>query len=321
MKEKGIDNPTETELDDFVLEFLPKKFHLICGTSIGGIIAIMLTIGIPFSQIKNIFVTERHKIFQKTSLLGKLTSSCYTDEGLKLVTKNLLQNNFANLRLKPEAKEKQIDHLTLSDIDTTIRCGVTTYDIQTAQVEWFSNCDPKTRDISIIDVVLSTTAAPTYFPIHVFTHNNFTYHCVDGGVWGNDPSIYGIFLERILNSLDSSKTYNCICFGTGKAGIDSHHIHRAENEIGWILGKPSIIDVYMMSSSSIAKTMNSLLARTGRAFSIKVEMPLKKFIDLDGTDKSTIEEMENLVKFPPKEYETHLQSAVNLTMLMGIVKI
>jgi patatin-like phospholipase/acyl hydrolase len=52
-KEQGIQNPIvkDQELDDYLYEFISTKISLICGTSIGGIISLLLGLKVPLSGI------------------------------------------------------------------------------------------------------------------------------------------------------------------------------------------------------------------------------------------------------------------------------
>lgn len=45
-------------------------------------------------------------------------------------------------------------------------------------------------DIKLADVIMSTTAAPYYFPPHEFVGDGKRYCLVDGGVAANNPVMY-----------------------------------------------------------------------------------------------------------------------------------
>ncbi len=59
--------PSDDELDLFAKHFV-RKFDLIIGTSIGGIIALMLCLDVPLSEIKRTFPEKVAKIFPSSWL-------------------------------------------------------------------------------------------------------------------------------------------------------------------------------------------------------------------------------------------------------------
>jgi len=79
----------------------------------------------------------------------------------------------------------------------------------------------RSPNLKLLDALLSTCAAPTYFPIHCFNGEYDgkmkKFSCVDRGIWGNDPRLYAFFHRRVvINSYVKLKTYNIISFGTGQ---------------------------------------------------------------------------------------------------------
>jgi uncharacterized protein len=78
------------------------------------------------------------------------------------------------------------------------------------------------RAIRLLDVLLSTTAAPTYFP-HAVVHPGSAY--IDGGIWANNPSMVA-YTEAIKicetcnrNGLDEPFSHcdiSVLAVGTGK---------------------------------------------------------------------------------------------------------
>jgi len=96
---------------------------------------------------------------------------------------------------------------------------VTSFNIERNEVCWFSK--ERSPHLKLLDALLSTCAAPTYFPIHCFNGEYDgkmkKFSCVDGGIWGNDPRLYAFFHRRVvINSYVKHKTYNIISFGTGQ---------------------------------------------------------------------------------------------------------
>tara|TARA_R110002050_G_scaffold86742_1_gene184120 strand:- start:2027 stop:2746 length:720 start_codon:yes stop_codon:yes gene_type:complete len=58
------------------------------------------------------------------------------------------------------------------------------------------------RNVTCLDSALSTSAAPTYFPIHEFELDGVKLSCIDGGMWANDPRLAAIMFEELKKKLE-----------------------------------------------------------------------------------------------------------------------
>jgi len=276
----------------------------------------MLALDFPLSTIKKIFPEKKGEIFNKEH---SLTKAKYTDKGLHSVFTELFYKHRDRLRIRDKEKVKMVTDLTMGHIIQ--RCAVTAYDYKTCQPHWFSSYEKGISGITVMDALLSTSAAPTYFPIHKFIYKEQKYNCIDGGVWGNDPSVYGLFKERIRNSFDRFRTYNVIAIVTGHQSFTDTKKPllklELENTLGWALGKPSIIDILMTASSSVVESMSKMISKTGVVFVVKLQIKLKKEMELDD-DIHSIDDQQKYLAEPSKEFLIDLHGAVNLTMMMGI---
>lgn len=174
-------------LADFEKQYgkLSNYFDLICGTSTGGIIALALSAGIPAEEIVNLYEENGPVIFPYMNKCNKwlqkakqiLITSKYSDNNLK----SALVDVFGDKRIK--------------DCETRVL-------IPTANITKGTPCIIKTdhneelgRDSNhlLVDVALSTAAAPTYFPIQqIPTMDDINDQFADGGLFANNPSLHGI---------------------------------------------------------------------------------------------------------------------------------
>ncbi|WP_315982999.1 CBASS cGAMP-activated phospholipase [Aliamphritea spongicola] len=147
------------ELHDEPDYWIGKHFDLICGTSIGGIVALGLASGINARDLSHILDSNRLKIFplEKTNKIAKITKKIrqarkglYSSEPLREV----LDDVFGNM-LIGELKSRVL---------------IPTVNFTTGSVQVFKT--PHHPDfqrdwkVKAVDVALATSAAPTYFPIH-----------------------------------------------------------------------------------------------------------------------------------------------------------
>lgn len=154
---------------------IASRFDLITGTSIGGILALALALEVPAQRIVDLFVDHGENIFKKQrwSLCGLLRAP-YSPKPLERL---LMDPQIFGDRLLGACKHPVI---------------VPSLSYSTGQPVLFKS--PHHIDFRrdhlhrIVDVALATSAAPAYFPRHVF--NNSQY--VDGGLYANAPGFLGL---------------------------------------------------------------------------------------------------------------------------------
>lgn len=163
---------------------LSGHFDLICGTSTGGIIALALAAGIPAKEIVNLYQTKGSIIFPYTNSFFHFFHK---------VKQGLVISKYRDDNLK-EALESVFGDKTIGDCETNIL--IPTANITTGMPCIIKNnhSEGLTRDNkhTLVDVALATTAAPTYFPIQEIKTMSNDDQFADGGIFANNPSLYGI---------------------------------------------------------------------------------------------------------------------------------
>lgn len=155
---------------------------MICGTSTGGLIALALSVKTPASQISNFYRKRGKDIFPNQSSTKKILGRIK-----QLAWNGKYQNNV----LKDEI-EAILGDKTMSDSHNLL-C-IPAFNLTTGKPTVWKYPHKEgnyTRDakVKMLDVALSTSAAPTYFPIHeIHPHGRF----IDGGVWANNPTLCGV---------------------------------------------------------------------------------------------------------------------------------
>lgn len=161
---------------------IAQKFDLIAGTSIGGIIALALALEIPAETIEKMFLENGKKIFKKRCFLsnGYVFKSKYARKGLYTVLKEIFVDK----------KISDLKHRVL----------VTSINYTDGKPQMFKTPHNealiKDANMKIIDVAMSTSAAPMFFPINSIEEGDF----VDGGLVANHPGFFAMFeAEKYLN--------------------------------------------------------------------------------------------------------------------------
>ncbi len=183
-------------------------FDMICGTSTGGLIALAIASHIPAKDICRFYEERGEIIFPKHRLklpfFGRtdlfflkqlLFWGKYSDKGLK----KALFEIFGENKIKDSNNLLCIPSYSI----TKAQPRVFKYDHKEGKLSTDNN-------LSMVDVALATSAAPTYFPIANIA-NLHNEQFIDGGVWANNPTLVGL-LEAINHFVgkDEKKEYDKI---------------------------------------------------------------------------------------------------------------
>jgi hypothetical protein len=154
------------------------RFDLIAGTSIGALIAAALTLDIEAATIARKMVEHGPKIFRRhrilTGLKQLLIKAPYSSSALKAAVVDTLGPDRATMKLRSVKKP-----LVISAVNFTH-----------GRPEIFRSggLGREASEASVLDAVLASAAAPTYFPVHTIG----TDAMLDGGLIANAPELLGI---------------------------------------------------------------------------------------------------------------------------------
>lgn len=146
-------------------------FDMISGTSTGAIIAAALSIGIPAEKIFQLYRYKANKIFPSHTFFKIFRGKYKTNE-----LKQALQDVFGEKKIR----------------DCQTRLLIPAYNLVTRKVQVFKT--PHAEDLYydynllLLDVILSSTAAPIYFSPYEMPAGVF----IDGGVGANNPSFIAV---------------------------------------------------------------------------------------------------------------------------------
>jgi len=221
-------------------------------------------------------------------------------------------------------KNKRPGDLTFEDLP--LACAVSSYDIRTNKILWFSNKTSNnmmpnidSKKIKILDAVLSTSAAPTYFPIHSFSVGNVQYDCVDGGMWCNDPRLFAYFFEKSFHLLEYDHRYNIISFGTGEvkqAPPKSFYRNHWDSTVAWLTGQPNVIDVLFEGSTAMTDLIfMAVIPATALVRVCKVQLLLTTPVRLDAANSLKLQR--KLVE-QDKNMKDSINHAIRVSLMMGL---
>jgi len=188
---------------DRELDFL-NRVNLFAGTSTGGVIALGLASKVDISNIVDIYMTKGAEIFKRHKFFSMATAKAgRTVAQPKALTQmypkaaalpgNLLHVKYSAAGLKNLISKTYPATLKLSELKRKVL--VTALELYEAtQRKWVPTCltnlpGSQTADISVLDAALATSAAPMYFPPHVYVQDGIRRAFADGGIFANNPSM------------------------------------------------------------------------------------------------------------------------------------
>lgn len=226
-------------------------FDLVCGTSTGGLIALAISLRKPMNEICAFYEEHGNKIFpwsnsfyrkyiRQTFYRGK-----YSDKYLKSVLIRFFgDNTLANSNCL----------LCIPSYDfTNGTYALFRYDHKEGNLS-------KDNNLKYVDVALSTSAAPTYFPLAEIKEKNNTQY-VDGGVWANNPSLVGL-TEAIRYFVGEGKSYDAVqLLSVASLNINTGNppmLRRARSFINWT---SDLFDLSLIGQSEFCDFFINTLAK------------------------------------------------------------
>jgi len=233
-------------------------FHLITGTSTGGIIALALSLGIPAKEIYELYLNNAENIFgNKKGFWGRLRYSSHKRDFLEKLVRDKFKEYF-------NGEDPRIK-------DCLTNVAIPIYDLIKGNPSVIkSPYHPNfKRDlhIPVYQVAMATSAAPTYFDPYSADYTDLEgmerpfRNKVDGGMMANNPTIIGL-LEAIKAFGKDIKDLEILSLGTGyKKFTEGDSKRNKWGLIYWMVknDRKRLIELFMQSQSQLVENYISLL--------------------------------------------------------------
>jgi len=261
-------------LDALVPGGILSKVDLFAGTSTGALLAATLARGMPPGAIVNLYQDKGPKIFAARGLLDSIT---HLDE--------VWRANFDNTGLKA-ALEEIFGTDRLSDLP--VRILIPTFDLDNLDPESLTTAtrryiyrswkpkilhnfpgDDSDGGVSIVDALLRTSAAPTYFP----SHQGY----VDGGVVANNPSMCAV--AKAVRQGVPLADIRLISVGTG---FNPHYVEGERLDWGYRQWVPNLISMLFDGMVGVPSYQCEQLLGTRY---VRVDTAYREVIGLDAVDR------------------------------------
>ena len=245
-----------------------ESFDLFCGTSTGAIIALGLAYGLSANEIVDLYQQLGSSVFKQSPLsnLKQIFFAKYSSKTLK------------------ESLYKVFEDSTLADIESKgKKVMITSFCLSKGRPTIFKTDHSQRLNLhnayKIADIALSSSAAPSYFPIvKLFdTHGDVPHYYCDGGVFSNSPALLG-FVEAISELQQKPADIKLLSISTPRVDLKKNQYTVLNHGlIGWA----RTLSTLFIDSNSII--MDEALRRIVRAYG--QEKPIYERIELSNTEK------------------------------------
>ncbi len=230
-----------------------KKFDIIAGTSIGGIIALGLNFYTPTAML------ELLKTFSKNIFRTSVFRDLKTQQGW--------------IEAKHDKKEfkKVLEAIFLNGVFSMCeaRTLITSFDIQKRQPKIYKNYQQPDGQMALRDIAYNTAAAPTYFK---------SDRMIDGGLFQNNPAMIAALEAQLIYP---NEKIHLLSLGTGK---NTTPINPGRGGKFQWAGK--IMDVVMDATT---EGVNYMVANSFPDINyLRIQTALKKDIELSDYNKIDI---------------------------------
>ena len=257
-------------------------FDLICGTSIGGVIALALGLEKPAEEIAATIEKRGPEIFPNSN---KSWSRRFSKARRYFIAE------YSNAPLKRVADELYGDSTMHYSRHRLI---IPTVNYSTGKPQFFKTPHHDTfradRKRKMSDVALATSAAPIFFPVYQSEETSSCY--VDGGLVGNAPGMFGVH-EAMHFCGRNIADINLLSIGTmgGEFRMDSS---KRLNK-GILQWREKVFLLAVSSQEKVADFM--LRHQLGERYSLIDELPTHEQapnIGLDIADKAAIQTLKSM---------------------------
>jgi len=269
-----------------------KRFDLISGTSIGGIIATGLACDIPAKTMSEKFQENGKRIFQKSfGSFNGLTKSRHNQEPLKKTIAEILEDK-AKMTLRELGQQ------------TKVNLFITSVDMTNGKLKLFRSYDSemdRADDISLLDACLATSAAPVFFPPHTIDGTQY----VDGGIAANAPDIIAIDEIKIIRNITEPHIHMMSIGTMGQRPISKESPAVNPGAVAWGRKHEIFSLIIGVQEQMVVKSTQALL---GASNYFRLDYPPGRDIKLNDTEPQTVSQLMSGAKATLSDIRSHKQN-------------
>jgi predicted acylesterase/phospholipase RssA len=240
------------DLEERVGEPLGRRFDLIAGTSVGGILAIGLGYELPMRQMLTLFLERGREVFSPRAL-PRGTMSRLID-----LTRSVLGPKYDGVALRTALTEflgeltldQALHHLVVPSVNVT-RSQTKVFKTPHGRA---SKGDEKIR---AVDAAMATCAAPAYFPSVKISGELFA----DGGLFSVAPDQVALHEAEHFMGVQL-KNVRMLSIGTGTLGYQpAEGVGDDAGAVGWLSDGRLLLTLISVQQQHVQAMMEDRLAK------------------------------------------------------------
>lgn len=258
------------DLEARVGEPLGRRFDLIAGTSVGGLLAMALAFEVPMAQIVRLFVERGEEVFSSRRLPGGTVTR------LLDMTRSVLGPKYTGEALRRELT-KHFGDRTMGDAQHAV--VVPAVDVSRSVTKVFKT--PHTQGslgdeaLSAVDVTLATCAAPAYFPCVKVGERLYA----DGGLFAVAPDQVALHEAQHFMGAKQAKV-RMLAVGTATMGYQpADNVEADAGAVGWLSEGRLILTLISVQQQHVEAVMEDLLEE--RYLRIDAHWPAQAGLGID----------------------------------------
>ena len=236
------------ELEQRVGEPLGRRFDLIAGTSVGGLLAMALAFEVPMARIVELFVQRGQEVFSSRRLPGSAVSRLFD------MTRSVLGPKYSGEALRRELTQHFGDK-TLGDALHAV--VVPAVDVRRSVTKIFKTPHAQASlgdgGLSAVDVTLATCAAPAYFPCVAVGDRLYA----DGGLFAVAPDQVALHEAELFMGAKPARV-RMLSVGTATMGYQpASQVEADAGAVGWLTDGRLILTMIAVQQQHVQAVMKT----------------------------------------------------------------
>lgn len=264
---------------------LGRRFDLLAGTSIGGLLSLALAYEVPMSRLVDLFVKHGPAVFSGRALPSGAVSK------LLDLSRSVLGPKYTGKALR-DALIEELGGRRLDEAQHPV--VVTAVDVETCETKIFktphSEASQGDGEVQAIDVAMATCAAPAYFPAVRVGERLYA----DGGLFAVAPDQVALHeLEHFMGADPSRVTMLSV-------GTATRHYRPAEGvedeagAVGWLSGGRLVLTLLSVQQQHVQAMVEDRLGE--RYVRIDADWPVDANLGIDVATPSAIKALRGLAR-------------------------
>lgn len=271
------------ELERRIGEPLGRRFDLVAGTSVGGLLALAVAFEVPLAAIVRIFRERGEEVFSARRLPGGAVTRLID------LTRSVLGPKYNGQALRAEL-QKHFGAWTLAEAPHAV--VIPAVDVTRSVTKVFKtphvSASRGDEKISVVDIAMATCAAPAYFPSVTIGERLYA----DGGLFAVAPDQVAMHEAEHFMKVNQARM-RMLSIGTATAGYQpTEQVDAEAGAVGWLTDGRLILTLISVQQQHVQAIMEDRLGE--RYLRLDAPWPANAGLGIDVATKAAAEVLEGL---------------------------